>query len=153
MSVNSQPDGAEVTEDPAVPPGLIRRADPGPDVRLLPGRDEQLPGRPGGGEGHEDPAGARDAAWANRGFHQRAARWLAEQGIRQFIDIGSGLPTVGNTHEVVQRVVPDARVVYVDIDPMVGVYSRAADGQRRRHGHPADLRDPPACWATGTCAR
>ena len=61
----------------------------------------------------------RDCAWSNRGFHQRAAKWIAEQGVSQFIDIGSGLPTVGNTHEVVQKVIPEARVVYVDNDPMV----------------------------------
>lgn len=65
----------------------------------------------------------RDAAWSNRGFHQRAARWIAEQGVRQFVDIGSGLPTVGNTHEVVQRLVPEARVVYVDNDPLVRLHS------------------------------
>ena len=45
----------------------------------------------------------KDCAWSNRGFHQRAAKWIAEHGVRQFIDIGSGLPTVGNTHEVVQQ--------------------------------------------------
>jgi hypothetical protein len=67
----------------------------------------------------------RDAARSNRGFHQRAARWIAQQGVRQFIDIGSGLPTVGNTHEVVQKVVPEAHVVYVDNDPMVELQSRA----------------------------
>lgn len=66
----------------------------------------------------------RDCAWSNRGFHQRAAKWMAEHGIRQFIDIGSGLPTVGNTHEVVQKVAPDARVVYVDNDPMVEAQGR-----------------------------
>src|SRR6266567_1380041 len=67
-----------------------------------------------------------DAAWANRGFHQRAARWLAaDHGVRQFIDIGSGLPTQGNTHEVVQGVSANARVVYVDQDPMVSVHSKA----------------------------
>ena len=66
----------------------------------------------------------RDCAWSNRGFHQRAAKWMAEHGIRQFIDIGSGLPTVGNTHDVVQKVVPDARVVYVDNDPMVEAQGR-----------------------------
>lgn len=47
-----------------------------------------------------------DAAWANRGFHQRAARWMAEQAIRQFIDLGSGLPTLGNTHEAVSQAAP-----------------------------------------------
>jgi hypothetical protein len=67
----------------------------------------------------------RDAAWSNRGFHQRAAKWIAEHGVRQFIDIGSGLPTVGNTHEVVQGVAPDARVVYVDNDPLVRLHSEA----------------------------
>jgi hypothetical protein len=61
----------------------------------------------------------RDCAWANRGFHQRAARWIARRGVRQFIDIGSGLPTVRNTHEVVQEVDLQCRVVYVDNDPMV----------------------------------
>ena len=61
----------------------------------------------------------RECAWANRGFHQRAARWIARRGIRQFIDIGSGLPTVRNTHEVVQEVDLQCRVVYVDNDPMV----------------------------------
>jgi|SRR5215467_4419763 len=65
-----------------------------------------------------------DAAFANRGFHQRAAKWIAEQGVRQFIDLGSGLPTVGNTHEVVRKVHHDARVVYVDIDPMVRLHSQ-----------------------------
>ncbi len=65
-----------------------------------------------------------DAAWVNRGFHQRAARWMAaEQGIGQFIDIGSGLPTQSNTHGVVQKVIPRARVAYVDNDPMVLAYA------------------------------
>jgi hypothetical protein len=66
----------------------------------------------------------QDCAWSNRGFHQRAAKWIAERGVRQFIDIGSGLPTVGNTHDVVLQVAPDARVVYVDHDPMVETQSR-----------------------------
>ena len=65
----------------------------------------------------------RDCAWSNRGFHQRAAAWIARQGVRQFLDIGSGLPTVGNTHEVVSKIHPDARVVYVDNDPMVKLHS------------------------------
>lgn len=56
-------------------------------------------------------------AWANRAFHQRAARWLAtDAGLRQFIDLGAGLPTQNNTHQVVQRHAPDAKVVYVDHD-------------------------------------
>ncbi len=90
-----------------------------------------------------------DAAWANRGFHQRAARWMAaERGIRQFIDIGSGLPTQGNTHEVVQEVDPAARVVYVDHDPMVLAYADdllADDGTTAVVR--ADLRDPDSLLA------
>ncbi|MDR0344215.1 MAG: SAM-dependent methyltransferase [Nocardiopsaceae bacterium] len=84
-----------------------------------------------------------DAAWANRGFHQRAARWIALQDVRQFIDIGSGLPTVGNTHEVVQRVDPAMRVVYVDHDPLVLAHSAPLlAGQRRTRAIQADLRKP-----------
>jgi S-adenosyl methyltransferase len=69
-----------------------------------------------------------DTVWANRGFHQRAATWIAGQGVRQFLDIGAGLPAVGNTHEVVRRVHPGARVVYVDNDPMVEVYGEQVAG-------------------------
>src|SRR5580658_1918283 len=85
----------------------------------------------------------RDCAWSNRGFHQRAAKWIAERGVRHFIDIGSGLPTVGNTHEVVQKVIPGARVVYVDNDPMVaeqGGQLLAEDRSTRVIC--ADLREP-----------
>jgi hypothetical protein len=86
-----------------------------------------------------------DMAWANRGFHQRAARWIARRGIRQFIDIGSGLPTAGNTHQLLARVVPDARVVYVDIDPMVAAHaSGLLTGRNSTRLITADLRDPGA---------
>src|SRR6266704_697101 len=84
-----------------------------------------------------------DGAFANRGFHQRAAKWIAEQGVRQFIDLGSGLPTIGNTHEVVRKVHPDAHVVYVDNDPMVQLYgSHLLAGDDRAAVVLADLRDP-----------
>ncbi|GAA4984307.1 SAM-dependent methyltransferase [Actinopolymorpha pittospori] len=67
-----------------------------------------------------------DGAWANRGFLQRSARWMAaEAGIRQFIDIGAGLPTRNNTHEAVQSVALDAHTVYVDNDPMVLAHARS----------------------------
>jgi S-adenosyl methyltransferase len=63
---------------------------------------------------------------ANRGFLGRAIRLLAaEAGIRQFLDIGAGLPNGDNTHEVAQRIAPDSRVVYVDNDPMVAAHARA----------------------------
>src|SRR2546430_17734594 len=55
---------------------------------------------------------------ANRSFLRRAVRFLVDQGIDQFLDIGSGIPTVGNVHEVAQEADEDARVVYVDIDPV-----------------------------------
>jgi SAM-dependent methyltransferase len=62
----------------------------------------------------------RDAAWANRGFLARAVRWMAaEHGVRQFIDIGAGLPTQRATHDVLRAVAPDCRVLYTDIDPRV----------------------------------
>ncbi|HEY6497089.1 MAG TPA: SAM-dependent methyltransferase [Trebonia sp.] len=85
----------------------------------------------------------RDCAWSNRGFHQRAAAWIARQGVRQFLDIGSGLPTVGNTHEVVRKIHPDARVVYVDNDPMVELHSQGIlDESGRVSVLCADLREP-----------
>jgi S-adenosyl methyltransferase len=85
----------------------------------------------------------KDCAWSNRGFHQRAAAWIARQGVRQFLDIGSGLPTVGNTHEVVQKIHPDARVVYVDHDPMVELHSKGiVDADGRVSVLCADLREP-----------
>jgi hypothetical protein len=87
----------------------------------------------------------RDCAWSNRGYHQRAASWIARQGVRQFLDIGSGLPTVGNTHEVVKAIHPDARVVYVDIDPMVELHGRAIlESAGTVCVICADLRDPDA---------
>ena len=85
----------------------------------------------------------RDCAWSNRGFHQRAAAWIARQGVKQFLDIGSGLPTVGNTHEVVRKIHPDARVVYVDNDPMVELLSQEiVDESGQISVLCADLRDP-----------
>jgi hypothetical protein len=91
-----------------------------------------------------------DAAFANRGFHQRAAKWIADQGVTQFIDLGSGLPTVGNTHEVVRKIWPSARVVYVDIDPLVlrhGSHLLAGDESVRVVQ--ADLRDPDSVLGSG----
>jgi hypothetical protein len=85
----------------------------------------------------------RDCAWSNRGFHQRAAAWIARQGVTQFLDIGSGLPTVGNTHEVVKKIHQDARVVYVDNDPMVELHSKGIiDESGRVSVLCADLREP-----------
>jgi hypothetical protein len=69
---------------------------------------------------------ARRAVRENRAFHGRAVRYLAaEAGIRQFLDIGTGIPAADNTHEVAQRVAADSRVVYVDNDPIVLAHARA----------------------------
>jgi S-adenosyl methyltransferase len=89
----------------------------------------------------------RDGAWANRGFLQRAARWMVNEGIEQFLDLGAGIPTQENTHQVVQRENPDARVVYVDNDPRVLARSEALLAGRGVTGArsiTADLRDPSA---------
>jgi SAM-dependent methyltransferase len=80
----------------------------------------------------------------NRGFIHRAVRFLAaEAGIRQFIDIGAGLPTQGNVHEVAQAAAPGATVAYIDYDPVVVAHGRAllGDSGSTRVIH-ADLRDP-----------
>ncbi|GAA5197724.1 SAM-dependent methyltransferase [Rugosimonospora acidiphila] len=69
--------------------------------------------------------GARLLGHANRAFLGRAVQWLARAGIRQFLDIGSGIPTLGNVHEVAQDAAPEARVVYVDIDPVAVEHGRA----------------------------
>jgi O-methyltransferase involved in polyketide biosynthesis len=65
------------------------------------------------------------SARADRYFLARAVRYLVGQGIRQFLDIGTGLPTVDNTHEVAQRAAPESRIVYVDNDPLVLAHARA----------------------------
>lgn len=92
-----------------------------------------------------------EGAWANRGFHQRAAIWMADHGIRQFLDLGAGLPTQGNTHEVVLKHAPDAKIVYVDIDPMVAAHAKTLlTGGSRTLFVQADLRDPAAILSNET---
>src|SRR5689334_6391271 len=66
-----------------------------------------------------------DQARADRAFLGRAVAHLAGDGVRQFLDIGTGLPTADNTHQVAQRIAPDTRVVYVDNDPLVLVHARS----------------------------
>ena len=70
--------------------------------------------------------GIVDSARADRNFLNRSVRYLGEQkGIRQYLDVGTGLPTMENTHEVAQQVAPESRIVYVDHDPMVLSHARA----------------------------
>lgn len=89
-----------------------------------------------------------DSARANRKFQVRAVRFLRERGIRQFLDIGTGLPTSPNTHEIAQSDCPDARVVYVDNDPVVFLHAEAlmADDQTTAVVR-EDLRDAGAVLA------
>ena len=83
---------------------------------------------------------ARVTMRANRAFLGRAVRYLAaEEGIRQFLDIGSGIPTMGNVHEIAQHAAPDARVVYVDNEEVAVLHSRAI--LARNHNAIAVLAD------------
>ncbi|OLT29824.1 hypothetical protein BJF79_40245 [Actinomadura sp. CNU-125] len=81
--------------------------------------------RAAGAEVTEKVPEIRDVAWSNRGFLQRAVRWVAQQGVNQFVDVGAGLPTQNNTHQVARAVRSDARVVYVDHDPIVRLHANA----------------------------
>jgi hypothetical protein len=93
-----------------------------------------------------------DMARIGRHFIGRMVRYLAgEAGIRQFLDVGTGLPTVDNTHEVAQRVAPDARIVYVDNDPLVLVHAAAlltSTPEGRTDYLDADVREPEKILAT-----
>ncbi|TDB75053.1 SAM-dependent methyltransferase [Micromonospora sp. KC723] len=82
-------------------------------------------------------------AQANRAFMRRAVQYLIDQGVRQFLDIGSGIPTLGNVHEIALRAAPDARVVYVDVDPVAVAHSREIlAGDERAVVIREDLRRP-----------
>lgn len=87
-----------------------------------------------------------EIARASRAFLARAVRYMAgEEGIRQFLDIGTGLPTANNTHEIAQSVAPESRIVYVDFDPLVLVHARAlltSSPEGATSYIDADLRDP-----------
>jgi S-adenosyl methyltransferase len=91
----------------------------------------------------------RRLARENRAFLRRAVRDLCHEGIDQFIDLGSGIPTEGNVHEVAQAINPDARTVYVDWDPVAFAHGQAIlAGQALTRVVRADLRDPEALCAS-----
>ncbi|MEU1283337.1 SAM-dependent methyltransferase [Kitasatospora sp. NPDC005856] len=93
----------------------------------------------------------RTAVHANRAFMHRATRTLARRGLRQWLDIGTGIPTSPNLHEVAQTVEPAARVVYADNDPVVLAHSRAlmtSTPQGRTAYVHGDVHDPAAILAT-----
>jgi O-methyltransferase involved in polyketide biosynthesis len=92
----------------------------------LGGKDNYAVDREAGDQYRQAFPGVVDVARASRQFLIRTVRYLAgEAGIRQFLDVGTGLPTEDNTHEVAQRVAPESRIVYVDNDPMVLAHARA----------------------------
>ncbi|AWI32275.1 SAM-dependent methyltransferase [Streptomyces tirandamycinicus] len=91
---------------------------------------------------------------ANRAFMRRAVRYAVSEGVSQFLDVGSGIPTFGNTHEIAQKADPGARVVYVDHDPVAVAHSRAVlEGNDGAGIVQADLRKPADILADGETTR
>jgi hypothetical protein len=173
MAVSSEVTGSETWATAAAHGTAIPRADPGVAC------DESVSGfdptRPNaarvydyflGGKNHfaadretadtvlTTAPSTRITARENRAFLGRVVRYLAaEAGIRQFLDIGTGLPTSGNVHEVAQAIEPSARVVYADKDPMVLAHARAlltSAPEGRTAYVQADLRDPGAILSSPT---
>ncbi|HZE29848.1 MAG TPA: SAM-dependent methyltransferase [Actinoallomurus sp.] len=140
------------SEQPDGPPALDLKVDVPHSARiydhLLGGKDNFPADRAAAAEIIKDWVHLPQSMRANRNFMARVARHLtAERGIRQFLDIGTGLPTSPNLHEVVQAVAPESRVVYVDNDPIVLVHARAllsSTPEGRTAYVDADLRDPEA---------
>jgi hypothetical protein len=112
----------------------------------LGGKDNYAVDREAGDQYLEIFPGIAVVARTSRGFLTRAVSYLAgEAGIRQFLDIGTGLPTANNTHEVAQRVAPESKIVYVDNDPLVLAHARALLTSRPEGATEyldADIRNP-----------
>jgi hypothetical protein len=112
---------------------------------LLGGKDHYAPDRAAAEEMLKIYPDTGFSARANRAFLGRAVRYLAgEAGIRQFLDIGTGIPTAGNTHGVAQAIAPESRVVYVDYDPIVLAHARAlltSNAEGATEYIDSDLRD------------
>jgi hypothetical protein len=115
---------------------------------LLGGKDNYAPDRAAADAWLKIDPKAAFSSRANRAFLGRAVRYLAaEAGMRQFLDIGTGIPTAGNTHQVAQAIAPESRVVYVDYDPIVLAHARALLNSSEAGATEyvdADLRDTPA---------
>ena len=142
-----------VTEDSPAPPPVPKIDTTVPhSARIwnywLGGKDNYPVDREAGDRYREIYPQIVDTARAGRYFLARTVRYLAgEAGIRQFLDVGTGLPTVDNTHDVAQRVAPESRIVYVDNDPLVLAHARAlltsSPGGACDYID-ADMRDPKA---------
>ncbi|GAA4899462.1 SAM-dependent methyltransferase [Streptomonospora salina] len=143
-------------DDSAAPAARDTAADAGLDTSVphsarvwnywLGGNDNYAADREAGDRFLDVFPGMAQGARASRAFLARTVGYLAgEAGIRQFLDVGTGLPTVDNTHEVAQAVAPDARIVYVDNDPLVLLHARAlltSSPEGATSYVDADLRDP-----------
>jgi hypothetical protein len=120
----------------------------------LGGKDNFAADRASGDEIEKIYPHIRTSAGQNRQFLRRTVRYLVEQaGIRQFLDVGTGLPSAGNTHEVAQEIAPQSRIVYVDNDPLVMVHARAlltSSPQGETAYIEADLREPQTILADDT---
>jgi hypothetical protein len=155
-----------VTDHPSASPGVPGEEPDGTDgsaidttvphsARIwnywLGGKDNYEVDRVAGDEFVKTFPGIVDVARAGRAFLARAVSYLAlEAGVRQFLDVGTGLPTVDNTHEVAQRAAPDSRIVYVDNDPLVLAHARAlltSTPEGSTDYVDADMRDPGAILA------
>jgi S-adenosyl methyltransferase len=138
------PDGVDVTR-----PSIARIYD-----YLLYGKDNFAVDRAAAEHLMQSRLEPRRLSLANRGFLLRAVRFMAQHGISQYLDLGSGLPTSPSVHEVAREIIPDARVVYVDHDPIVVAHNDALlatrDGVITIR---ADVRDPDAVLADGALAK
>ncbi len=137
------PAGVDVTV-----PSVARMYD-----HLLGGKDNFAADREAAAKLVELVPDAQKIARDNRDFLVRSVRFLAQAGIAQFIDLGTGIPTSPNVHEIARQVVPEARVVYVDHDPVVLAHSRAllaTDGVIAVKG---DFREPAEVLGDPTLAR
>ncbi|ONI83546.1 hypothetical protein ALI22I_34220 [Saccharothrix sp. ALI-22-I] len=98
--------------------------------------------------------GLRNAARVNRAFLARVVRYMVDQGVRQFLDVGSGIPTVGNVHEVAQAEAPECRVLYVDRDPVAVAHSELMlVGNDNAAVVQADMREPEAILGSDEARR
>ncbi|WP_214106322.1 SAM-dependent methyltransferase [Acrocarpospora catenulata] len=130
---------APVGIDPAVP-SVARIYD-----YLLGGKDNFASDRAAAQKIIDLTPNVREGVQANRRFLSRAVRFLADTGVRQFLDIGAGLPTQENVHQVALRANPDARIVYIDNDPIVLAHGRALlEDNKQTIVLDGDLREPRA---------
>ena len=138
------PDGVDVTR-----PSIARIYD-----YLLYGKDNFAVDRAAAEQLMQSRLEPRRLSLANRGFLLRAVRFMATRGISQYLDLGSGLPTSPSVHEVAREIIPDARVVYVDHDPIVVAHNDAllatGDGVITIR---ADVRDPDTVLASEALAK